>query len=135
MRHVYVSAAETCLLYLQINAVGTILNQQLNQDAQVQQGILGDQQKQDSQIQNSLGQDQQNQDQAIQQALLNKNKSPVSQSPVSSTSPSSSSSSSSGQNVQNNVVPPQGRHLLANKRRELLSFLPNLDDQVRPPPG
>ena len=131
----YISA-ETCLLYLQISAVGTILNQQLNQDAQVQQGILGDQQKQDSQIQNSLGQDQQNQDQAIQQALLNKNKSPVSQSPVSSTSPSSSSSSSSsGQNVQNNVVPPQGRHLLANKRRELLSFLPNLDDQVRPPPG
>ena len=169
----HVPAAETCLLLLQINAVGTLLNQQLNQDNQIQQGILGQQQQQDSQIQgqitNQLNQDQQNQqallnkspvlnqspilnqnqqdqqiqnqltnqlnqDQQNQQALLNKGQSPITQSPQSSTSPSpSSSTSTGGQNVQNNVVPPSGRHLLANKRRELLSFLPNLDDQVTPP--
>ena len=107
------------------------IGDQLAQDHQHQQALLNknlspvvnqspilnqDQQKQDQEIQKQIA-DQLAQDQQAQQALLNK--SPVSQSPVSSTSPSSSSSSSSsGQNVQNNVVPPQGRRL-----REVRLFL------------
>lgn len=88
-------AAESCLCLLQLNYVGTVVNQQLNQDAQAQQNILGQQQKADSQIQGQLNQDQQK-----QQDLLNKKQ--------------------------------QNRHLLANKNRSLMSFLPKLDDQVSP---
>ena len=79
--------------HVQLNFVGTVLNQQLNQDQQSQQNILGQQQQQDQQVQNQLSQDQQNQQKALN----------------------------------------QGRHLLANKRRNLMSFLPNLNDQVGPP--
>ena len=119
-----------CLL--QLNMVGTVLNQQLNQDQQNQQGLLGQQQQQDSQIQNSLGQDQKAQDAAIQnqlaqdqqnqQALLNKGQS--------STSPSSStSSSSSGSNSAQPVPSAAGRHLLARKRN-LMSFLPDIGSDI-----
>ena len=132
---------------LQLNLVGTLLNQQNQQDQQIQNGLLGQQQQQDSQIQNSLNQGQQdqqnqdaqiqnsianqlNQDQQNQQQLLNKNQSPITQSPQSSTSPSpSSSTSTGGQNVQNNVVPPSGRHLLARKRN-LMSFLPDIGNDI-----
>ena len=71
--------------------MGTLLNQQGQQDQQIQQGLLGQQQQQDQQIQNQLNQDHQNQnslsqaqqqqdqqlqnqlnqDQQNQQALLN----------------------------------------------------------------
>ena len=47
--------------FVQLNLVGTVLNQQLNQDQQSQQNILGQQQQQDQQIQNQLNQDQQKQ--------------------------------------------------------------------------
>ena len=74
------SAAELCLCVVQLNMVGTVINQQLNQDSQIQQGILGQQQQQDSQIQGQIT-NQLNQDQQNQQALLNK--SPVlNQSPI-----------------------------------------------------
>ena len=107
---------------LQLNFVGTILNQQQNQDQQTQQGLLGQQQQQDAKIHDSVSQDQQ-----IQQGLLDKNQSPAAQ--------SSQSSSSQGSSGQAQPVPStSGRHLLANKRRNLRSFLPNLDDQVRPAP-
>ena len=97
--------------------MGTLLNQQNQEDQQVQQGLLGKQQQQDSQIQNQLAQDQQ-----AQQDLLNKGQS--------STSPSSSiSSSSSGSNSAQPVPSAAGRHLLARKRN-LMSFLPDIGSDI-----
>ena len=119
---VHVSAAEGCLLWLQLSAVGTVLNQQLDQDQQIQQGLLGSQQQQDSQIHDALNQDQQKQDQQIQQQLLNKGQSPAAQ--------SSQSSSSQGSSGQAQPVPStSGRHLLARKRN-LMSFLPDISNDI-----
>ena len=47
--------------------MGTLLNQQGQQDQQIQQGLLGQQQQQDQQIQNQLNQDQQNQKSSLNQ--------------------------------------------------------------------
>ena len=81
-------------LLLQLNLVGTLLNQQGQQDQQIQQGLLGGQQQQDQQIQNQVNQDQQN-----QQNLLNKDQ-------------------------------QQGRHLLSIRKRNLMSFLPDLNNDL-----
>ena len=60
------SHAEACLLPPQLNLVGTLLNQQGQQDQQIQQGLLGQQQQQDQQIQKQLNQDHQNQNSLTQ---------------------------------------------------------------------
>ena len=114
---------------MQLNFVGTLLNQQLNQDQQNQQNLFGnkspsqqnslnqDQQQQDQQIQNQLIQDQQN-----QQALLNKNQSPIQSSSNQSPSQQGSSSGSSSGSGSAQSVPSTGRHLM--------SFLGNVNNDI-----
>ena len=103
---------------LQLNLVGTLLNQQNQGDQQVQNGLLGQQQQQDSQIQGQLN-NQLNQDQQNQQALLNQGKS----------GQSSSTQGSSGQSTNTAQPGTVGRHLLARKRN-LMSFLPDLNNDI-----
>ena len=56
---------------LQLGLVGTLVQGQLNQDAQIQNNILGQQSNKDSQIQNGVLGQQQQQDAQIQSAIYN----------------------------------------------------------------
>ncbi len=88
---------------LQLGLVGTLVQGQLNQDAQIQNNILGQQANQDSQIQNGLLGQQQQQDAQIQNGLLGQQQQQDAQ-------------------IQGAIYNGHNRHLL--------SFLPNINQDI-----